>query len=224
MVALDPEVGLDFTWFDIGAVPEYGNYEAETALRNDPLPFHRCAVCGLDAEGRKFLLLVVAQPKVSGGGQLMVVHGWVMWTTGYSAIEGFSLFRQGGDISVGSADGLDKDQPDAEQYQPILAVLGYWLGRANPVGYRAMPKANSITNKRRIANGKKPLIFDWHTITIEPPAEKGEHLGGTHASPRQHERRGHWRTCANGNRVWVRHCTVGDASRGTVFKDYKVSQ
>jgi hypothetical protein len=85
-----------------------------------------------------------------------------------------------------------------------------------------MAKASSITNKRRAAKGKAPLIYDWHTVVIEPVKPSGECLGGTHASPRQHERRGHWRTCANGKRVWVRHCTVGDASRGTIFKDYKV--
>ena len=105
---------------------------------------------------------------------------------------------------------------------PIVGVLAEFLKGANPTGYRATEKANSITNKRRAAKGKAPLIYDWHTVVIEPGRPGGECLGGTHASPRQHERRGHWRTCANGKRVWVRHCTVGDASLGTVFKDYKV--
>lgn len=46
--------------------------------------------------------------------------------------------------------------------------------------------------------------------------------GGTHASPRWHIRRGHWRTLANGRRVFVRECEVGDQTRGAVVKDYRL--
>ena len=57
-------------------------------------------------------------------------------------------------------------------------------------------------------------MFDWHTVTIAPTAAKSGHKGGTHASPRLHDRRGHWRTIkASGKRVWVRHCKVGDAAK-----------
>ncbi|MBE9606267.1 hypothetical protein IAI18_15485 [Acetobacteraceae bacterium H6797] len=46
--------------------------------------------------------------------------------------------------------------------------------------------------------------------------------GGTHASPRWHIRRGHWRQLGDGRRVFVRECQVGDASCGGVVKDYQV--
>ncbi|MGF1660558.1 MAG: hypothetical protein ACFCUS_14135 [Rubrimonas sp.] len=46
--------------------------------------------------------------------------------------------------------------------------------------------------------------------------------GGSHASPRWHIRRGHWRQLADGRRVFVRECEVGDATRGGVVKDYAV--
>ena len=46
---------------------------------------------------------------------------------------------------------------------------------------------------------------------------------GSHASPRWHIRRGHWRQLADGRRVFVRECEVGDASRGGVGKDYRVA-
>ena len=46
--------------------------------------------------------------------------------------------------------------------------------------------------------------------------------GGTHASPRWHIRRGHWRQLGDGRRVFVRECEVGDAARGGVVKDYQV--
>ena len=53
---------------------------------------------------------------------------------------------------------------------------------------------------------------------------KCEHKGGTHASPRLHDRRGHSRRLPDGRIVWVRPCKVGDASRGVVFHDYQVKE
>ena len=47
--------------------------------------------------------------------------------------------------------------------------------------------------------------------------------GGSHASPRWHIRRGHWRSLADSRRVFVRACEVGDATRGGVVKDYQVA-
>ena len=44
--------------------------------------------------------------------------------------------------------------------------------------------------------------------------------GGTHASPRSRIRRGHWRQLADGRRVFVRACEVGDPEHGGVVKDY----
>ena len=49
-----------------------------------------------------------------------------------------------------------------------------------------------------------------------------EPAGGTHAPPRWHIRRGHWRTLSNGQRVFVRECAVGDPARGGVVKDYRI--
>ena len=45
---------------------------------------------------------------------------------------------------------------------------------------------------------------------------------GSHASPRWHIRRGHWRELADGRRIFVRECEVGDVKRGGVIKDYRV--
>ena len=55
-------------------------------------------------------------------------------------------------------------------------------------------------------------------------SERKAHQGGTHASPRQHERRGHWRTYRSGKRVWVKNCVVGDPSLGHVKHAYVVTQ
>lgn len=46
---------------------------------------------------------------------------------------------------------------------------------------------------------------------------------GSHAPPRWHIRRGHWRQLTDGRRVFVRECEVGDIARGGVIKDYRVA-
>ena len=66
--------------------------------------------------------------------------------------------------------------------------------------------------------------WTWHQIMIDPERlrAKSAPQGGTHASPRWHVRRGHWRRLADGRRVFVRQCQVGDPARGGVVKDYIV--
>jgi hypothetical protein len=67
--------------------------------------------------------------------------------------------------------------------------------------------------------------WDWNLVSFDP-AElrlKSPPIGGTHATPRWHIRRGHWRRLADGRRVFVRECEVGDKSRGGVVKDYEVA-
>lgn len=60
-------------------------------------------------------------------------------------------------------------------------------------------------------------------VRLEKSSQASEPQGGTHATPRRHQCRGHWRNCKSGKRVWVKDCWKGDASKGTVFKDYKAA-
>lgn len=66
--------------------------------------------------------------------------------------------------------------------------------------------------------------WTWHQVEIVPERlhRRAAPQGGTHASPRWHIRRGHWRQLADGRRVFVRECEVGDSTRGGVVKDYIV--
>lgn len=67
--------------------------------------------------------------------------------------------------------------------------------------------------------------WTWTMVSVDPSRiqPKPSSLGGTHASPRWHIRRGHWRNLADGRRVFVRECQVGDIARGGVVKDYEVA-
>jgi hypothetical protein len=77
-------------------------------------------------------------------------------------------------------------------------------------------------NRRRFAAGKCPL-YSYKTLTVlkTEESEHGGGRGGSHMSPREHWRRGHWRQLTN-RLVWVKSALVGDRSRGIVFKDYEV--
>ncbi len=205
-------------WFDIGQAPESEfDHEIDGEYMTH-LPFQRMAVCGLDASKRRFVLHLIA-----GDGHV-AVSGFVLWTNNkYEAIDVFAY--------IDTPDGVrllphkDADQPlKVEDCRGVMATIAYMLDSldAGVEAYQPTVKANSPTNKRRIANGEPALIFDWRTVVIEPKQDKSESLGGTHASPRQHERRGHWRVTASGRKVWVRNCKVGNASNGVVFHDYKV--
>jgi hypothetical protein len=77
-------------------------------------------------------------------------------------------------------------------------------------------------NRIRRIRGQAPL-FTYKTLVIgelksKTKATKG---GGTHASPRSHLRRGHYRTGKNGNRYWVSAAFVNGAP-GFVHKDYEL--
>jgi hypothetical protein len=80
---------------------------------------------------------------------------------------------------------------------------------------------DAAKNKMRRARGKVPL-FTYKVLTIGKPKRKSRHLGGTHASPRSHLRRGYYRTSRNGVRHWVQPCMVKGETDGFVHKDYKV--
>jgi hypothetical protein len=81
----------------------------------------------------------------------------------------------------------------------------------------------SLTRRRQFAG---PGVSGWvyRTLDIDPQRIKAaiRQTTGTHASPRWHIRRGHWRTLAGGRKTFVRECEVGDPARGGVIKDYRV--
>jgi hypothetical protein len=76
-------------------------------------------------------------------------------------------------------------------------------------------------NRKRLKRGKVPL-FTYKVLTIGKKKRKSQKLGGTHASPRSHLRRGYYRTSRNGVRHWVQPCMVKGETDGFVHKDYKV--
>jgi hypothetical protein len=65
-------------------------------------------------------------------------------------------------------------------------------------------------------------MYEWKTVILKPAKPRSESLGGTHASPRLHERRGHLRRMRSGKEVWVKPHKVGNVKLGVIFHDYEV--
>jgi hypothetical protein len=124
-------------------------------------------------------------------------------------------------VRYGPAD--ENEQMEEDVAKAILGLLSKWYeSLSRPCELHTLTLPQTFTNRRKIAMGKTPT-YDWHTVTIGPKQSKSESQGGSHASPRLHDRRGHLRRLRNGKNVWVLPCKVGNAALGTVFHDYEVA-
>jgi hypothetical protein len=89
--------------------------------------------------------------------------------------------------------------------------------------YISVPTPRDVAvNEKKVRKGKKPLI-EFRLISITAKKRDLPSIPqGTHASPRQHWRRGHWRTYKSGKRAWVEPMLVGDEKNGKIVKDYVI--
>jgi len=89
-----------------------------------------------------------------------------------------------------------------------------------PVG---RPQGDSVKNAKRKRKGKSQF-WEWKTIELKATATlPAAPLGGTHASPKPHERMGHWRQYKSGKRVFVKAQIINKhkiSTDGFVFHDY----
>lgn len=125
-----------------------------------------------------------------------------------------------GQIRYGPADENHEVPQDVAEL--MLSLVAMWLSSMDKgcAVYRPVVK-QTFTNQRKIAQGKPPT-YDWITVYIKAKEARNEPQGGTHASPRLHDRRGHVRRLRSGKNVWVKPCKVGRAELGCVFHDYEV--
>jgi hypothetical protein len=112
-------------------------------------------------------------------------------------------------------------QTDCAAEVLVLAQMCAVLNCSNTDTEVVSPSA--ALQKKRSRSGKPPL-FDYHVLVLRSPsASNSVGVGGHHASPRQHLRRGHIRRYETRS-IWVNACVVGDASRGRVVKDYAIKK
>ena len=205
---LDP---TQMQWFDVtGAIKEYIGYDQKKYLLH-PAPYKNMMLCGKTEQG-DFMLSVLAEPTAT------IVTGWIMKPTGYKTLGTFLFAEDNGEPKTGEV-----DKPiDPQDQSMMCAIVAMFYASLDMRVEAYVPTAkDTFTNRRKIKEGKLPT-YDWHTVVIEPPKTSQEHQGGTHASPRRHQARGYWRTYKSGKRGWVKECWRGDASKGSVFKDYEL--
>lgn len=206
-----PPPGDDAHWFDLGYMPKTKAVRYDDVLMH--LPYRTCILCGRDEVGNIVGVRAVGTNAhdsitfagvLSGGGITTIIEPFAVIDTP----EGGRFFRA--------------ENTHAKHRELCIGLVATLTEAASkPLQHYIGRPDHGYTSKKRMAKGKPPLSYSWHTVTLQPIAPKGQPTGGTHASPRMHDRRGHWRTYPSGKRGWVRDCKVGDASKGSVFKDYK---
>ena len=83
----------------------------------------------------------------------------------------------------------------------------------------------AATNRKRISKGKKPLVEFKMAVIEGKKTMLSSTPHGTHASPRLHWRRGHWRTMSkSGKKTWIAPMEVGDESNGRIIKTYAIGK
>jgi hypothetical protein len=226
---LDP---ADLMWFDANETIQETCDLTFEALTN-PLPFQRTAFVFVTKVEPIYKVMVVLGDKTTIKIDGVVCFSWVKDPeTNYTRhLQDFYYSLEDGEIKVTyfKTDGkrLNVIPPDKiddkvrETNKTTMATIAMFLDSLNKGTQYFVPtkRANHI---KRLRQGKTPM-FDWRTVVIEPSKPKHEHQGGTHASPRLHDRRGHWRHIKKSDkRIWVKDCKVGDPSKGVVFHDYKM--
>ena len=223
-----PELAADYKWFDIADTDHgvtYTHQENMEGIKN-PLPFEKCAIAGIDLDGQTYAVLVSRE----ADGMLLVQGANTLANTNNLQIQIDPVFRVD-PVEDGAAEGgitLFYEDKQFEKNELANQVSGISLVIINTFlrsldrqliseVYTPIPSKN---HAKRLRQGKLPL-FDWHTVAIEPPKPKAEAQGGTHASPRLHDVRGHW-VKRGDKRFWRKAHQRGDASIGVVFHDYKL--
>lgn len=210
-------------WFDAS-----GCFTVEGEKSQDPLltmrpPFEKCIVCweGLTRNGKRmeFHAIVTGSDPEEG----ICVSAWRVPEDSPPVASPMVVYIVEDDlVKYGPAN--DDEPIDKKDAQTILGFISGWLGSLSRRAESYIPSVKpTFTNRRKIAAGKPPT-YEWRTVVIEPVQARREHQGGTHASPRLHDRRGHLRRLRSGKNVWVRECKVGNASKGMVFHDYQIKE
>jgi hypothetical protein len=109
----------------------------------------------------------------------------------------------------------------AQELKEHKLVLSTFLSALNCSNVqRVEHKPEAKLQKARQKRGKQALYSYWTLqLSIPKKTAEAEGLGGTHASPRVHLRRGHPRQYAPEKWTWVQPCVVG-TGKGIVAKEY----
>lgn len=214
----------DAVVFDIGDVGNIALRDTDCCCAlNLPFPVTYFDMHGLDADSNRvdFGLLVWEHEEKDCAGVTLDLRFVLFHTGKHVGMCDFGHFPKNAVQPDGSV--LMVSGNRAQQFISATAISF----AAKAMAILASPGVERVETKPSrlaIMQARKsgvPVFSTW-TLHLKPekPA-KGEPLGGTHASPRVHLRRGHFRTCKSGVRVWVQPCVVG-SKHGMIHKDYRL--
>lgn len=209
----------EMQWFDISGADLSTGIKIDNLATHRP-PFEKNLVlwAGKSGSHERYEMMMLAS---GGDPEEGIVLDLSKGQPGkYTTFPPMVYLIEDGQIKYGPVDECDDLPRDVAEI--MLATMSKWLESMDTgcESYRPEVK-QTFTNRRKIAEGKLPT-YDWHTVIIQPAKQRSEIQGGTHASPRMHDRRGHIRRLKSGKNVWVKAHKVGDASKGYVFHDYKI--
>jgi hypothetical protein len=215
-----------FHWFDLGSLPRDPVdlcIDARLERLITHLPFPRCALVFVDADGRSALLAL------HQGATSVTVAGMVETGSGqHVPIEPLAYVVSEDGIRVAHPPGGAPNAPDRhEQSLAILAVLLGFLRTLDARGdacWQPIAKGGFL-NEKRAAKGKPPAAWVWRTVHIEAsredePQESRAHGPLSERHLRAHDRRGHWRRLGQDHLIWIRACRVGSTLVGVSEHDY----
>ena len=200
-------------WFDLGEIPTKFEVELLPEMVTH-LPFDDITIVG--RSNKPFVVHAAA-----AGQDTIVTTGFVLMPEFVRLPALVCRLNESGHLKVFRRDKKEFTRDENMKVIAPIQILVTRLAASAMTAYQP-EVSTTFTNKRKLAKGKQPS-FVWRTVTIKARNETSpSEPTGTHASPRAHERRGHWRTLPKG-RVWVKPCRVGDFKRdGLVLHDYKV--
>jgi hypothetical protein len=221
------ESGQDPTvmhWFDATGCLNTDKKFSQDCLHLNRPPFPICMVCWQGSSDKNKNILAWLWVCGNDPEEGIAIQVWRKPPNLGSAIVAPTLwyFVKDGLVHYRALDELQTlTKEDAEM---TLGFVGAWYESLSKRNEAYVPNVQqTFTNKRKIAQGKVPT-YEWRTVTIEAVKPRKESKGGTHASPRLHDRRGHMRRLASGKTVWVKNCKVGNSANGIVFHDYKIAE
>jgi len=140
-------------------------------------------------------------------------NGFTSWS--FDGLSEFMDFKNGGNYSY-----YPNDEKTALSARLNRRLIATFLSAINCTNVRKVKHNPPVKlQKARKKRGKIPF-FSYYTLELNGRAEPGSSLGGKHASPRIHLRRGHPRQYRPGKWTWVQPCVVGGTDFGIIHKNY----
>jgi hypothetical protein len=201
--------------FDMGDIDDFPGGAPIYELVKTPFPtcWFECNFTHTDGTQIILGMVVVVRDKVQITSFRRKHNQWlirgVLFVDTLSSWQDFKIFPP-----------IDIVVQELKEHKLVLSTFLSALNCSNVkrVEHKPEPKLQKARQKR----GKQPLYSYWTLqLTIPKSREETEQLGGTHASPRVHLRRGHARQYAPGKFTWVQECVVG-TGKGIVAKEYAV--